>query len=236
MELNKKKKLVITGFAVIYIVFAVILLYLFFLSPNIQLKEIISNSGKQVYLINSTEREIHNIEVYFYENNEKKIIESVNLLKPGEQKEINLTQFKGMQKIKLFAEAPYHNIFELEISLESAEINLSYNIKSPKTIFKNTEFELILEICNSGKPAKEIKIMQAHEQEIFKEESKTHFVSVQNNECKEIKYNLTPLNSGLTVILFNIEFENNTGNVTKELLIKETEEYSEQISKINEID
>lgn len=235
MELNKKKKLVLTGFAVIYIVFGIMLFYLFFLSPSIELKEIITVTGKEVYLINSTERTINNIEVYFFENNEKKVIEFIESLESKKQKKIDLTQFKGMQKINLFASAPFHNPFELEVLLESAEINLSYNIKTPKNIFKNTEFELILEICNSGRTAEGIKLMKAIEKEFFKEESETRIVSVKNNECNEIKYNLTPTKTGLTVILFNIEFENNIGSITKELLIKETNDYLNEIN-INEND
>ncbi|MBN2127670.1 MAG: hypothetical protein JW703_04780 [Candidatus Diapherotrites archaeon] len=233
IEFNKKRKLVIRGFAVIYAVFAVMLLYLFFLSPSIELKESISNSGKQVFLVNSTEREIHNTQIYYSLNGEKKIIESFESIKPGEQKEIDLTPFNGMHSVELFAEAPFHNAFRLEVLLESGQVNLAYNVKVQKTILINQEFELILEICNSGKNAEGIKIMESHEEDYFKETAGTKTVSVESGKCSEVNYFFTPLKSGKTVMLFNIEFESNMGSITKELFIQEPT-IIEEINEVNE--
>ncbi len=234
MELNEKKKLVIRGFGLIYAVFAIILIYLFFLSPSVELKEVLTDSGKIVFITNPTERQVNNITVYFFENNEKKIVKKIEFLKPREEKEIDLNQFKGKNKVKLFAEAPFHNPFELTVLLETMQVKLSYNVKVQKSIFKNTEFELILEVCNKGKTANGIKIKESHETSFFKEQPIQKTINVKTNECKEISYTLTPIETGLTMILFNIEFENNTGSITKELIIKETQNYSTDINNISD--
>jgi hypothetical protein len=210
IELNKKRKKVLYGFAVVYAVMFLALGWLFFLSPSIELMEETIGGGKKVYLVNTSSHIINNAEVYYFLNEEKKILQTIESINPQESIELNLSNFQGYSSVELIAEAPFHNSFKKTILLTGISSELSYRIRAPSSNFVGSPVEIVLVIENRGNSAEELNVSETHDTEALEASNGMKSISVSENGSAEVLFLFTPLKSGETEIIFNVETSNNT--------------------------
>jgi hypothetical protein len=219
-EVNARKKRAITVFVALYVVFAAVLAYLFFLSPSAKITEDPATIGKMVYIENDSTQVMKNLQVYYIHEQEKKVLFETKKLYKGEKKEIDLTQITGMDEVELFVTADFHQTYSKKIPLIMQKLSMSYTVKTPADIFENAQFETILEICNTGNVATEVKVTQQHDLQYFTEDKEQKFAKINPETCNSFRYSLKPLKKGETVMLFKVEFQKSTEEIKKMIEVK----------------
>lgn len=227
LELDKRRKRVLYAFAAVYAVFLLMLGWVFFLSPSVELMETIG-AQKKVFAVNPTEQGLQEVKVFYLQGNEKKLLKEIGLMQPNEKIELDLTQFEGMQEVELVATAKFHNEFRKKIILAGTSFNTKYKVIAPTKIFEGEEFELAVEIENSGNEAMQLNAAESHDNEFLSGTNEKKSLLIPANSSKEAVFSFKALKAGATEILFNIEIGNNTEELTHEIFISEKNELTEE--------
>jgi uncharacterized membrane protein len=212
------KKKIISFFIVMYIVFGAMLFYLIQMTPGLEFSQEQTGETAKVFVKNNSVHLIYNISVY---GDDKKEVISVEKLAPQEKKEIPLGE--GIEKIKLFASAPYHATVSQEFSIHTQKgINVAYKTSYPGVVFTGYSFTLKLNLCNNDKEnINNISIEESHDSEFIKEENSAKEVSLEAGECMDVSYDFTPLKVGKTTANFNISAADYNEKFSREINIEE---------------
>ncbi len=198
LEAEKRKFLV---FGVIFAVFAIIIIYLLFFTAGLKFSKEFESGKTKVFIENESVHLIRNIKIFANEE----LLQEVLELKPGEKSEIILP---ASPFVKLSAQAPFHSTITTDISISNiSNVDFKYSTSYPKPVLAGFGFELALELCNNGDGVR-VNVNETHDKEFFEEGFQADSISVAGKECKTIKYNLTPLKKGETLLSFNIKSEN----------------------------
>jgi len=206
----EKRKQALFFFLAVYAIFAIIIVYLFLFNQGLEIQEEYNPELeiKEVYVTNTTERIINNVKLGFYDD--KRLIKENNVgtLLPKEKILINFSGI-DLNQITLVAEAPFHMAFERKIILQRSGL-FSANFVFPSDILFGRNFGFTIEVCNDTKKEAQYSTEEAHSIEFFSEPSQRNILTIPASECREVAYNLTPIQKGDTTIYFNVNSANSS--------------------------
>ena len=220
--LDRRKKLAIAVFGVIYLVFGLIFVYMLFFNMGLSLDEKydVEKGDKVVVFKNASSRVIKDIFIgYIDEVGRKNELMRIPAAYPGYETELDLSALRGESEIILVVEAPFHISVERKIALKASSTGLAYNLQFPGLVIAKTPLMFQLQMCNNLDFTREITVEENHEKEFFAEELSTKPVTLGPNGCEVIEYTLVPLKQGATVIYFNVKVANNTEKLEKRIEI-----------------
>ncbi len=222
-ENAKKSRMV---FLFIYLIFAVLLVYLFMFNTGLEITENVDVNAnlKQVFLENTTNREINNISIFYKENEQienAEFLEKIDTLKPGEKK---LVEFEGIDsnQIVLIVKSPFHLTFEKMVLVNptSTKKDVSVSLDIPSNVLFGKNFEFHVETCNDSTEQQQIKIEEIHENRFFSEPSRTNIVTINSEECKITDYSLLPIMQGETTIYFKVNISNSIKELEQTVVVE----------------
>lgn len=225
--MDARKVRVVRFFALIYIVFGASVLYLLYFNTGISLGGSADTATGVFHITvkNSSIHLIRDLNVFVLDANgfEKNIL-SINALKPGEEKRIDLYESHAVEGvISLIAKAPFHLqvLKKIEIQRMGSEPKgeLTVELKGQNKAFIGTAANFTLKICSSANDENEIKIENKFSRNYFSSAEETKTISLKKNECSEQVFKLLPSGRGKTTIVFNITTKQVNKRLEKEIEI-----------------
>lgn len=192
----KRRKRNTLIFLLIFVVLAIILIYLANFNSGLKFEEL---SEKQVEIKNESLHFIRDIKVYL---NERLLLE-INELKPNESKIIDLSNEAGIITLKAFA--TYHVPIETKINLNAeSELQLILGIKVAEPLPLNKEQILAIQLCNQGKKIKDLKIMIKEDPDFISVSKNVFSTSFNEGECKDFDIIIKGLKEGNTLLTIQL--------------------------------
>jgi hypothetical protein len=207
----EKRKQAMFFFLAIYAIFGVLIVYLFLFNQGIEITEDYNPEleTKEVFVENTTGREINGVKIGFYDEEKMLLKETeIGTLQPKEKRPID---FSGMDlnTVTIVAEAPFHMAFERKIVMQRTGL-VRVNFAFPSDILFGRKFEFAIELCNDTKREIQYSIEEEHSTEFFSEPAKRNTITIPEANCREIKYSLTPIQKGETTIYFKVNYANSS--------------------------
>jgi len=218
--IQEQRKKTLLVFLVVYIVFAILIVYLFLFVGGLEIQEEFNeNTGeKEVYLVNTTDRVIHNISVKYKEGDLEIDFNKFKFLAPEQKILLQLNRLSQNQ-VTLVVSAPYHMTLEKLIAIRAkGETTIKANF--PSDILFGKTFSFSLDICNKSTNDQQFKIEEEHENGFFSEQSKKDIITIGPDECKKTQYSLLPTQKGETTIYFNVSSSNTNERLLQPILVK----------------
>ena len=218
--LPEKGKKILYFFLTIYIIFAVVIVYLFLFNSGLEIVEEFNEEEfrKDVYVFNNTQRIIHNVSVKHKIGNQEIDLNSFRFLLPQEKKLIPLDDLRSNQ-VTLLVGAPFHVTIEQLIVLRAAGETL-LKTSFPSTILFGQAFNFTMEVCNNSGREDQFKIEEKHDPSVFSEPTRTDTLTIEDRNCAKVEYSLLPIQKGETTIYFNVDSSNTTDKVEQEITVE----------------
>ncbi|MEK6957404.1 MAG: hypothetical protein AABW99_00275 [archaeon] len=197
-------------FLAVYALFGIMLIYLFLFNTGLAIEEKFNeeNGQKEIYLKNTTDRQINNVTVkYREEEGEPKDLNMFASLAPNEEQRIYTGSISANQAT-IIVQSPFHSTIEKLVVLRAKQ-EITLTMSFPSDILFGKSFAFSVEACNNTATEKQVKIAENHEKGFFSEPNKTDTITLKAVECKQIDYSLIPIQKGGTTIYFNLNTENN---------------------------
>ncbi|MCR4335170.1 MAG: hypothetical protein NUV57_01385 [archaeon] len=218
--LPEQRKKALTIFLFIYFIFAIIILYLFLFVGGIEIQEEFNEieGEKEVYLVNTTDRVIHDVSIKYREGTLDIDLNKIKFLAPKEKILLNLNRLNQNQ-VTLIVTAPYHVTIEKLIAIRTqGETTIKANF--PETILFGKTFSFSLDICNKSKKEQQFIIEEEHENGFFSEPSQKDILSVGPDKCEKTQYSLLPTQKGETTIYFNVSSSNTNERLLQPIMVE----------------
>lgn len=211
----KGKKRVLLVFAVIYLVFISILIYLLNFNTGLHFVKEETPKGIKLHLKNESVHLIRDVEIIDEKGEQIAFFEK---LLPNEQQVIN---FGKKTMVKLEARAPFHipTVVEFWVTNIPTEISLSYKTNYPLTVVKGNMFTIAVEICAKGGSVSDIGVIPEINKENIEFSGEKIYLDIGQNECKKASFQLKALKKGKTIIVFKIFALNSVKNIEAEIEI-----------------
>lgn len=217
----KGKKRTVSFFAVIYIVFGVMLFYLFYFNTGLEFVKVEKDKEMNLYLTNSSIHLIRNISVI---DDDGKEVALIKYLLP---KEKQLITFEKKKAVELEAKALFHVPIKIAFSLgvyPTGDVVLNYNTNYPQIVLLNEDFIIKVEVCAKENEAKGVEVFPQFDKEMVEFlDKKSAFLDVEKDSCKEAEFKFSALKKGVTTITFNIKAQNSVKKVDAKITIIGTE-------------
>ncbi len=191
--MHSRKKKAIAFFSVVFIAYASLAVYYYFYAPAL---EFFMKDGK-LYLMNKSTHEIRDVRVI---SSEGKMLAYIELLQGLESKLIELPTDRKLAFV--IAKAPLHREAKIEFIYAAPEGKTFDFSLSPRTAKVGKETEFVATICNKSPHASRIILEESHKSDEFEGKTKIFAGELASNECKKIKYTLTPLKKGELAMQF----------------------------------
>lgn len=217
--LPEKSKKILYFFLAVYIIFAVVIVYLFLFNSGLEIVEEFNEEElkKDVYVFNNTRRLIHNVSVKQKIGNAEIDLNSFRFLLPQEKKLIPLDHLR-VNQVTLLVGAPFHVTIEQLIVLRAAGDTL-LKTSFPSTILFGQTFNFTIEICNNSGREDQFKIEEKHDPTVFSEPTRKDTLTIGDRDCEKVEYSLLPIQKGETTIYFNVDSSNTTDKVEQTIKV-----------------
>ncbi|MAG18338.1 MAG: hypothetical protein CL944_02605 [Candidatus Diapherotrites archaeon] len=218
--LPEQRKKILTIFLFIYLAFSIIIVYLFLFVGGLEIQEEFNEDEgeKEIYLVNTTDRVIHNVSVKYKEGNFEIDFNTFRFLAPQEKILLHLNELNRNQ-VTLVISAPYHSTIEKLIAIRAkGETTIKANF--PSDILFGKTFRVSLDICNKSKKEQQFTVEEEHENGFFSEPPQKDILNLGPDECGKTQYALLPTQKGETTIYFNVSSSNTNERLLQVIMVE----------------
>ncbi len=207
-------------FIFIFAALTALLAYLLFFNTGIEIREQVNpfSGGKDVFVVNTTDRVINNVQVKYKAGGEEGDLNAIALLAPKEKRQLDMSII-GERKVRIVVQAPFHLWIEKEIDLRTST-KKPISIGMPAAAEIGKPFEFSAEVCNYQQAEMNVKVEEIHEPLVFFSPNGEDSFTLNRDECRKIGYRLVPGKQGETTIYFNVNFANTNQQFQKVVSVR----------------
>ena len=204
----EKQKRVAFAFGAITLLTLFILVYVFFFYSGLDVEDAKLSAGRLTSTIaNPSLHGITEIKAYVEdENGNLHLIAEKDVLWPGKTFPIELSRdFIVNDRIVVVVEAAFNQTLRKTFSISKGfGVKLRPTLNTPSSMFKNQPSTVGLELCNEGIALDAVTIEPSYNEAFFQSNALKESFPLKRSECVSRSYSFVPLQSGLSVITFNI--------------------------------
>ena len=201
------------------------LAFYLFLTPGIALDSFQENGQLFLVVKNDSSHAIENISVQTEKQGTQTTIAHIQRLEARQAQFISIQPAYGYSnRFEFVAQAPFHasqkKVIETHTGEAQPQASVELKLSIPETINAFNAFDLNAQLCN---PTPELILMQfkeTHAPSFFAENDFTATLALNAQECTTQTIHLTPLQTGATQILFNINVEDTTSSYQQEITVE----------------
>jgi len=226
-----QKKRAVYLFAAMILLLGIALIYLLLFNVGLNISERVTTTygtetpvagEREIAIQNSGDHVIYNIVVsYEWQGYDRKEILEIERLEPGQEFIVDYEFPQELKQVNLIVEAPFHQGVEKVVAARKSSVELSYEFFMQQVAFIGQPYSFSLKVCNSGPATSGIAVDERHSSGFFAEENAYETYDFQSNECKTIKYVLTPKTAGSTKINFIIQAGENEERLQRNIEVQE---------------
>ncbi len=227
----QRRKQVVRIFVAMLFLLGVALIYLLLFNAGLNISERVTTTygtdipvagEREIAVQNVGDHIIYNIVVsYEWKNYGKTKILDIERLEPGQEFIVDYFFPEELEQVNLIVEAPFHQSVEKVVAARKSSVELSYEFSMQQFAFLEQPYSFSMKVCNSGPATSGIVIEERHSSGFFEEENITGSYDFRGNECKTIKYTLTPKTAGSTKINFLIRAGENEERLQRDVEVQD---------------
>jgi len=214
-----RKKRVFVFFAIIYVIFISVFLYLLFFNSGLTLDREITPNGEKLFLSNEASHIINNIDIIDEKGNK---IGFIAELKPKEKKVIEVPK----EIIKITANAPWHVPVSIAIIKIEAGVPLNLSANYPKKVKVGTVFKIYLEICSDKMKTGEIEtsiasdLLKTDDMDTDNDKLFERTIAMNGQKCINEDFEFEAIGKGTAQIIFKLKALNTIKELKVEMVIE----------------
>jgi len=162
---------------------------------------------RRFYVENNSLHIIKDVEVKVEQADERIKVDGVEILDPGERAYLEYFPPTTSKTIEIILEAPFHLPLKRSFEVPQAGIEFEHKLKFPDVGFVGKFYSLTLTLCNKSIDLNNITVTESHSEAYFLERGKIDVLDLQEGDCENLVYNLTPTQIGSTTIYFNVKVQ-----------------------------
>ncbi len=215
--IESRRNRILLSFALVYLVFAGLLVFLLFFNVGLEFETIREGNLKTTALANNSVHIIDNITVGYLDGAGNFVeLERVKSLAPGETIPLDFNKESVVNGAITFrAMAPRHQTAEKKVY---DIVKVDYQLTVPSKAFENAGFFVELLLCNTGAAdVKNIGLDTTVNAEFLDSPNEIESFDLAVGECKLVSLNFKAKKSGTTAIVFNLESDSFNESIRRDI-------------------